>query len=190
MAKSSQQHAAENRQTIVNAASELFREQGFRATSVPEVMRAAGMTHGGFYGHFASKEALAAEAVDGAFDWLEGWVDTIARKNPDDADAAQAELVSSYLTAQHRDSAGIGCPAAALAGDVAREPAGSPVRERFSHGIETVIAQLSDAGRDEQTVLANYATMVGALLLSRATAGSPISDKLLAAARAQLSATA
>lgn len=188
MAKSSKQHAAENRQTIVDAASELFRAQGFRGTSVPELMQAANMTHGGFYGHFASKEALAGEALDGAFDWLEAWVDNFASSHTGDPKAARADLVATYLRPEHRDAPSSGCPAAALAGDVAREPARSPVRTSFGRGIEAVVAQLTGNGmeQDEGAALADYATLVGALLLARATAGRPISDKLLAAAKARL----
>lgn len=188
MAKSSKQHAAENRQIIVDAASELFRGQGFRGTSVPELMKAANMTHGGFYGHFTSKEALAAEALNGAFDWLEGWVDAIAASHPDDPKAARAELVDTYLRADHRDAPGLGCPVAALAGDVAREPIDGPVRNSFGRGIETVVAQLTGNAmeQDEQAALADYATLVGALLLARATSGRPVSDKLLTAAKARL----
>lgn len=192
MAKSSKQHAAENRQTIVDAASELFRAQGFRGTSVPEVMQAANMTHGGFYGHFTSKEALAAEALDGAFHWLEGWVDGIAAGHPDDPGAARTELVATYLRADHRDAPALGCPVAALAGDVAREPAESAVRASFGEGIEAVVAQLTGNAmqQEEQAALADYATLVGALLLARATAGRPISDKLLEAAKARLTGEA
>lgn len=192
MAKSSKQHAAENRQAIVDAASHLFRAQGFHGTSVPELMQAANMTHGGFYGHFTSKEALAAEALDGAFDWLEGWVDEIATTHAGDPRTARSELVANYLRAEHRDAPALGCPVAALAGDVAREPADSPVRTSFGQGIESVVAQMTGSGmeQDEQAALADYATLVGALLLARATAGRPISDKLLAAAKARLTGEA
>ena len=188
MAKSSKQHAAENRQAIVEAASELFRAQGFRGTSVPELMQAANLTHGGFYGHFTSKEALAAEALDGAFKWLEGWIDGIAASHPHDPNAARAELLATYLHSDHRDAPALGCPAAALAGDVAREPADSPLRNSFGRGVEAVVEQLTGSGmeQDEQAALADYATLVGALLLARATAGRPISEKLLSAATARL----
>jgi TetR/AcrR family transcriptional repressor of nem operon len=192
MAKSSKHHAAENRQAIVDAASELFRAQGFRGTSVPELMQAANMTHGGFYGHFASKEALAGEALDGAFDWLEGWVDAIATGRDGDPAAARADLVATYLKPEHRDAPALGCPVAALAGDVAREPIDSPLRTSFGRGIEAVVAQLTGNGmeQDEQAALADYATLVGALLLARATAGRPISDKLLTAAKVRLTGAA
>lgn len=189
MAKSSKQHAAENRQAIVDAASSLFRGQGFRGTSVPEVMQAAHLTHGGFYGHFASKEALAAEALDNAFSWLEGWIADIAAAHPDSPAAASADLVETYLREDHRDVPALGCPVAALVGDVAREPADGPIRQSFGKGIEAVVAQLVGDGMsaNEQTALANYATLVGALLMARATTGRPVSEKLLAAAKARLS---
>lgn len=188
MPKSSKQQAADNRQSIVAAASELFRGQGFRSTSVPELMQAAGLTHGGFYGHFASKEALGAEAIDSAFDWLHQWITKIETENPTGPRAAAADLVSTYLDDAHRDAPTKGCPVAALANDIAREPADSPLRDSFGRGIEAVVSQLIESGmaRDEQQALANYATLVGALVLSRATAGRPISEKFLAASKAAL----
>jgi len=96
--------------------------------------------------------------------------------------------VDTYLRADHRDAPSLGCPVAALAGDVAREPIDSPVRNSFGRGIETVVAQLTGNAmeQDEQAALADYATLVGALLLARATSGRPVSDKLLTAAKARL----
>jgi TetR/AcrR family transcriptional repressor of nem operon len=186
MAKSSKSQAAENRHTVVDAASRLFRAQGFRATSVPEIMRAADLTHGGFYGHFASKEALAAEALDAAFASL-----AAARAQTaltPEGEAIHPAWVDSYLTAEHRDAPGPGCPVAALAGDVAREATDSPVRESFARGVEQVVAQLvaQNPEHDPEAALADYATLIGSLLLARATAGRPLSDAFLAAGQARI----
>ena len=188
MPKSSKQQAAENRQSIVAAASELFRGQGFRSTSVPELMQAAGMTHGGFYGHFASKEALGAEAIDSAFNWLHDWIAEFDAEGQTGPRAAAEAMVSTYLDDRHRDMPTLGCPVAALANDIAREPADSPLRDHFGRGVEAVVNQLLETGmaRDEQTVLTDYATLMGALVLARATAGRPISEKFLNAARNSL----
>lgn len=188
MAKSSKSQAAENRHTVVDAASKLFRAQGFRGTSVPEIMRAADMTHGGFYGHFASKEALAAEALDTAFTNLAGSLDRIVPEHPHAADATHPAWVDNYLTAAHRDAPGLGCPVAALAGDVARETADSPVRASFARGVEGAVAQLIEQNptHNQAQALADYATLIGTLMLARATAGRPISEEFLAAGQARI----
>src|SRR5262249_51463948 len=157
---------------VLAAASELFRAQGFEAVSVADVMKAAGMTHGGFYNHFESKEALAAEAPG------EAWA---AMAAPPARAAGGAELLAGYLCAQARPAPGKACPAAALAGDVRRQPA--PVRRAFADGLEAMIAsleaQLPGEGPDRRRRAVALATrMIGALLLSRAVPeGEALADE-------------
>jgi TetR/AcrR family transcriptional repressor of nem operon len=120
----------------------------------------------------------------------ERWHRRVAGK-PDDP-ARRAALVDKFLTAQSLKDVGMGCPTVALATDVAREPAAAPIRAAYLDGLETLVQILADveAGPDaaarRSAALADYATMAGALLLARATAGAPLAAELLAAARARL----
>ncbi len=172
----SKAQAGENRNRMVSAASELFRAHGFESVSVADVMRAAGFTHGGFYNHFDSKEALAAEAV------AQAWAAMAAHR----AGAAQlSELLSSYLSQASRDAPGKACPAAALAGDVRRQPDG--VRRAFIEGLQDMIGELQAqlAGDPElcrRRAVALATRMIGALILSRAAPdGSALAQELLSA---------
>ena len=98
MPRVSRKQADLNREIIVEAATRLFRERGLHGISVVDVMAAAGLTHGGFYGHFESKEALAQEASGRAFDQsAERWQERIAA-HVDDNDAARRALIEPYLS--------------------------------------------------------------------------------------------
>ncbi|HWS36955.1 MAG TPA: helix-turn-helix domain-containing protein [Actinoplanes sp.] len=187
MGRVSQAQAAQNRERIVAVAARLFRERGIGGVSVADVMAEAGLTHGGFYKHFASKDALVAEAVTAAF---------TGRPAPDPG---------TYLSAEHRDDPGGGCPTAGFGGDIAKNLGGPATRAAYAQGVEAFARLLTThpgAGADAGTTqpgtahpeagtepdLAALSTMVGALLLSRATAGTDLSDRILAAARAALTA--
>jgi len=191
MPRVSQQQTDQNRIAIENASSRLFRERGLNGVSVAEVMAAAGLTHGGFYGHFSSKDGLAAVACAKAFQQSGTRWDQRFTELPDRGDRRRA-YVEGYLAAATRDRPGTSCTAAALAGDVARADAGAPVRAAYLDGVKAMAARLAslqpDAGspQAEQRALAELATLVGALLLSRATKGDPLSDALLASARDRL----
>jgi TetR/AcrR family transcriptional regulator, transcriptional repressor for nem operon len=191
MPRVSKQQSLSNRATITQAAARLFREHGIQGISVSDLMGAAGLTHGGFYGHFESKDALAVEACRLAFEnsagrWKKRLLDFPAPA------AAKAALVESYLSSKSRDSPGTCCPASSLAGDVARERSASPVRAEFTSGVETlveILGSLQHTGNpagDRHAALADLATMVGAQLLARATSGLKISDEFLHAARKRL----
>ena len=97
--KVSREQVAENRKRILDAAARLFRERGFESVTVAEVMSAAGLTHGGFYGHFDSKEALIDAAMAHRPSWQQGWV---TLESPE-------RYADSYLSRQHRDGVGSGC---------------------------------------------------------------------------------
>ncbi|SOY63271.1 TetR/AcrR family transcriptional regulator [Cupriavidus taiwanensis] len=192
MARASREQTDKNREAIEQAASRLFRERGLNGVSVAELMAGAGLTHGGFYGHFASKDALAAQACKRAFEESTArWERRLARAG-DDRSAMLANLVEPYLTAAHCANPGVGCAAAALAVDVAREPAGKPVRQAYADGLRTMIDDMArtvasdDPQQRHQQALVRMATLVGALTLARATEGDPLSDEILDAARAHL----
>jgi TetR/AcrR family transcriptional repressor of nem operon len=192
MPRVSRQQADQNRTAITEVSARLFREHGVDNVSVADLMAAAGFTHGGFYGHFASKEELAGEACRWAFGRsVERWKKRIAGKgNP----AARAALTDGYLSSQSRSGPDGSCPASTLASDVARKSADAPIRAAYAAGLEdllTILASLQDTGAtrsDREAALADFATMVGGLMLAKATQGQPLSDEILAAARRRLNA--
>jgi TetR/AcrR family transcriptional repressor of nem operon len=193
MPRVSRKQADLNREIIVEAATRLFRERGLHGISVIDVMAAAGLTHGGFYGHFDSKEALAQEASGRAFEQsAERWKAWIAAT--EDKNAARQALIEPYLSAASRDNPGDSCPVAAFAGDMCHEAADSGLRQTFMQGLHSLLATLAplmdtgDDARDRQQALVQYSLMVGALTLARATRGEPLSDEILQAAQRFLKA--
>lgn len=192
MPRVSQQQTDQNRIAIENASATLFREHGLNGVSVADLMSAAGLTHGGFYGHFSSKDGLAAVACTRAFEGAAARWDRRFESLPD-ATARRAAYVDGYLAATSRDRPGSGCAVAALAGDVAREAADKPVRSAYLHGVKAMQARLAAlqapgvaADAAQRQALVDMATLVGALLLSRATRGDAISDAILASAHEAL----
>lgn len=190
--KVSKAQAAENREGIVDAAARLYREKGLDGVGVAEITRDAGLTHGGLYRHFESKDALAREACLRAFEWTITPLDGLESAEANGAPATRLRaLVHGYLSAAHRDHPGEGCPAAALAADAAR--AGPEMSEVFAQGVERNIQRFmsvlqgDDAAKRNQTIV-TLSSMVGALVLARATAaGNPaLSEEILATMREQL----
>ncbi|MEU8006495.1 TetR/AcrR family transcriptional regulator [Catellatospora sp. NPDC049111] len=193
MAKSSRAEAMRHREDVVNAASRLLRERGPAGLSVQDLMAAAGLTHGGFYKHFSSKDQLMGIAATSAFGEILTLMVAIRAEAPDVAQARSA-LLSRYLSVESRDAPGEGCANAALASDAARSAPDSPLRESYVAGVAQTIGQLAayqDApGRDPQearrAAITDFAAMVGALVLSRATSGSDLSDEILQVVRQAL----
>ena len=191
MPRVSRAEAETHREQITDASSRLFKERGINGVSVADLMGAAGLTHGGFYGHFESKDALAGVAVAHAFGQsAERWRKRVAAEAG--APAGRATLIDKFLAHKSLKDVGMGCPSVSMATDVAREPAAAPIRAAFVDGLEGLVQILAgvEAGPDavarRSAALADYATMAGALLLARATEGSPLAAELLAAARARL----
>ena len=182
-----------HRRTVLHAASRMVRERGVDGVTVPEVMATAGLTHGGFYRHFASKDALVAQACAAAFDQRLAGMDD-ALETADNAEAARrAWLEDYYLSPGHRDTPENGCATAALAGDVARAPDGAALRDAYLEGLRNTIEKMGrlgnrpeDAEAREQEILVELATAVGALVLSRAIAGDDLSERLLDTVRRRL----
>ncbi|AYF49182.1 TetR/AcrR family transcriptional regulator [Pseudomonas sp. 13B_2.1_Bac1] len=183
MPRVSRKQAELNREIIVEAATHLFRERGLHGITLSDVMAAAGLTHGGFYGHFASKEALATEACQQAFEHANlGWQEKI--RTSEDRQAARQAVLAPYLSAAHRDNPGDGCPISAFTPDMCHEPADTALQHTFIDGVEKsleIFAQLQD--EDRQAMLAKYAMMIGAVTLARATRGNQLSDEFLEAVR-------
>ncbi|WP_224785674.1 TetR/AcrR family transcriptional regulator [Microbacterium caowuchunii] len=169
---------------MVRATSRLLRERGAEGVSVQEAMSAAGLTHGGFYKHFASKDELVASAAGAAFADIEARLDRIAAETPEGA-SARTRVIDDYLTVDHRDRIAEGCANTALAADAAR--AGDPaLRDAYLAGLRRTVEQLAsleDGAHTHERALQDLVVLVGGLTLARATAGDPVSEELLAAAR-------
>ncbi len=175
--KVSREQAAKNRAHVVEVAGTEFRRHGFDGIGVADLMQAAGLTHGGFYNNFASKDALAAEAVTRVF----AETTERLREHALAADDPYAAMVRFYLSPKHRDSVEAGCAIAALSQDAAR---GSPaLRGAFEAGIGAYLDLIVEAtGLSRPQAMAAYATMVGALTLSRTVTDPALSADILAAA--------
>ncbi|WP_019745978.1 TetR/AcrR family transcriptional regulator [Rhodococcus erythropolis] len=182
MGRVSQQQAEENRRRVVETAARLFREKGTHL-SVADLMKASGLTHGGFYKQFASKDALIDEATTHAFAELAQLHAAGLERHAGQRDEARQALIDNYLSVEHRDNPADGCPAAALAADMAREPADSEARRVYVEGVGDFAKALAD---EEHDGLVRLSTMIGALVLSRATKGSFLSEEVLVAAREEL----
>ena len=162
----------------------VMRERGISGVGVDALTEAAGMTHGSLYSHFGSKERLVEEAVGYA----------IAAKGQELPDVfALSDYVSEYLSAAHRDMPGNGCPMAALCCEMPRQRRG--VRERFTAGVRSMVAQLSgrmDTGlkqrQREEKALATVASLIGAIVLARAVNDPELSDDILRATKNRLDA--
>ncbi len=188
MPRVSRQQTERNREIILQVATRLFRERGLKGLSVAEVMSAAGLTHGGFYGHFESKEALAAQACQQAFaQSVQRWAERIAPTR--DRKGARQALVENYLADSNRDLPGEGCPTVGFSGDVCREPADSPLRLAYREGVGALlddyegVMEQPQADERRKAALIEFTLMVGAITLARATEGDPLSDEILQAAR-------
>jgi TetR/AcrR family transcriptional repressor of nem operon len=190
MPRASKLQAQSHRRAITDASARLMREHGIDAVSVADLMGAAGLTHGGFYGHFESKQQLAAEACKHAFtESAARWKSRIAAQP--DRDTALRALTESYLSTRSRDNPGSSCPTAALVCDVARAPIDAPVRTAFLAGTQQLLELLAslqpgDSQWARRKALAQFSTLVGAVLLARAAAGGELSDEILRAARDEL----
>jgi TetR/AcrR family transcriptional regulator, transcriptional repressor for nem operon len=184
--KVSREQARKNRAHVVEVASTQFRQHGFDGIGIADLMKAAGLTHGGFYANFASKDDLAAEAAAHALAETTARLDEATAAAPDRLGA----IVDLYLSEQHRDGLGGGCVLASLAPDAAR--GSEKLRQTFEAGVESHLDLLTplmtgttEAERRE-AAMATLATLVGALVLSRTVASPELSRTLLSAAAAEL----
>ena len=187
--KVTREQAAQNRERIVEAAAQLFRERGFEGIGVADLMKEAGLTHGGFYGHFASKDDLIAEASVRALTRSLALLSDVGERASDDALSAVA---GAYLARSHRDNPGAGCLLAALGPDVSRQ--GPAVRRAATDHLRSafdLLAKLvrgtSKAAR-RQKAISTYATLVGAMVLARAVDDRALSQEILDAGRASVKA--
>ena len=181
----SREHKQETHDRIVKKASVRLREKGAHGIGVADLMKEAGLTHGGFYAHFDSREALVIEAFAYAMDRaMEHW-----RKQSDQVapEKQLTQIVETYLSALHRDNPGHGCSIPALGAEIARE---SPkARKAFAGKLDEMIEMLADnipnvprkAARKQ--AIATLATMAGTMLLARIAGSSELSDEVLKAGK-------
>jgi TetR/AcrR family transcriptional repressor of nem operon len=181
----SKNHKLETHARIVKKASVRLRERGAHGIGVADLMKDAGLTHGGFYAHFASREALVIEAFADAMDRSTDRWRKLAEQTP--PDRRLATIVDSYLTPAHRDDLGHGCTIPALSGEIARE---SPkTRKAFAAKLEQMIEMLAQQTPDvprktaRKQAMASLATMMGTLVLARVAGSGEFSDDILGAGR-------
>lgn len=175
---------AETRQRIMDAAGRLFRRDGIDGVGVDAVMRQAGLTHGGFYGHFPSKEALAAEVcADTLGHSAARWEAARARHGPEQA---LARIVESYLSDAHLQQSERGCIVPTLGAELARRPGSRPALTDAVKGMVETLARCLPRRRARERALAGLSCMVGAVVLARLSSDPALSAEILAAARGVL----
>jgi TetR/AcrR family transcriptional repressor of nem operon len=186
--KASRKKMAEHREKILLSAARRFRERGFAGIGVAELMKEAGLTHGGFYGHFESKEELIALASQRALDDTAGqWEKVIATAQDDPLEA----LAKYYLSTHHRERPGSGCLLAALGSDVSRQP--SSLKAVVTSGLRRCLRLLESAvpGKTEDTrrrrAIAALASMVGGMVLARSVSDPALSREILRSVAESLS---
>jgi len=185
--KTSREQVARNRERILEAASEGFRKHGFDGLKVADLMKQAGLTHGGFYGYFDSKDDLAAAACEVA---LKNQGDRLKAAKDGVAAVELPAYFARYLSRANRDAPESACLFPALSAEVARQ--GAPVRAVFTAGLKDyleALAAISDREAEPgatQNAMVILSTLVGAMLLARAVDDEAFSDQLLDAAKSAL----
>lgn len=177
--KTSRAQVEQNRQLILKAASELFRLKGFDGVKVAEVMQAAGLTHGGFYNYFASKEALIAETCA---EWVKERTQSLEEKRAQNPASEAEAYVTRYLSKRYRDHPDMACLYPALCADIARQP--DSVRSAFTgefKGYLDVLEKLfgGSGGEVPKTAILQLSTLIGAMTLARAVDDEALSDAIL-----------
>lgn len=178
-------HKAETHARIVRNAAVQLREKGARGVGVADLMKDVGLTHGGFYAHFSSRDDLVNEAIAAAMDQnVAQWAETIGNKSEEERFAT---FVDGYLSTKHRDKLGEGCAFAALANDVSRESA--KTRRIFLNKLDGLVSMLAagdgrrPTAQARQRAISTFATMMGTLLLARVAGNGALSQEILEAGK-------
>jgi TetR/AcrR family transcriptional repressor of nem operon len=182
------EHKQKTRAMVLQAAAKAIRADGPDRVGVAGVMAEAGLTHGGFYAHFKSKDELVAAAIGQMFE------DARARMDHETTGRGPAEglagYIDFYLSKKHRDARGFGCPMAALASDMPR--LADPARQQFADGVQRSTARLAEKlsllghAVAEAEARSMIAELIGALSLARIEPDAKRSDAILVASRDQL----
>lgn len=179
------EHKAQTRERVLKEAASAIRSEGVDRIGIAQVMARAGLTHGGFYAHFTSKDDLVTQAIDYMFE--DRYAAFFANLGNADPRAALARFVDHYLSMRHRDAPGGGCPVPVLAGQVPLLP--EPARARFRLALDRLkggvasLLERMDAPEVEITAAAAIAEMVGAVAIARVESDDVIAERLLHAAR-------
>ena len=200
MPRLTQEQKKLNHDKIIEAAGRGFRTHGVNGIGIADLMKAADMTHGGFYNHFGSKDDLALEVLRQGFDRSLAALADIREEHPRSARAALDHMFDTYLAARHRDQPEVGCASAALVTDAGRD--GVAAQSEYQHGLDGFFAAITDmvlenarqSGADlsaeqaREQAIALFSQMVGALVLSRAVVKSSPdrADEILTANVARL----
>lgn len=180
MARHTGERKAETRRRIIATASERFKTDGIDGSGIATLMSDAGLTNGAFYAHFASKDDLVAHAVA---DQLRGQQDVLS--SLPSGRAALKDYIREYLSAQHRDDPGTGCPNAALLDEIGR--CSAAVRDSYTEGMTSIVDVIaahlspSDPSAARSTALGLFTILVATMQLARAVSDPALSDDILAA---------
>jgi len=174
---------AESRERILEVTAQQIRQAGLDSVSIAEIMKAANLTHGGFYGHFSSRAALIEAALERALDRGEAKFVAATAARPGRTVKA---IVNSYLSPAHRDDLREGCAIAALSGDVGRAQ-DDEIRTQMAEQLERTFADMAKAmgggAKADAAAVTAWCAMVGAINLSRVFRGTPRSDQILRTVR-------
>lgn len=179
----SQAEKAESRERILEVAARQIRQGGLDSVSIAEIMKAANLTHGGFYGHFPSRAALIAAAVERALD--RGEASFVASQTAS-APVTVKSIVNRYLAPAHRDDTRDGCAIAALSGDVGRaedDEVRALMARRVEQSFEDMAKAMGGGAKAEAAAVTAWCAMAGAISLSRVLRGTRRSDEILRTVR-------
>ena len=184
----SQTEKANSHKRIVESASVRFRQHGIDGVGVADLMKGVGMTHGGFYRHFASRDDLVAEAVECAFEEGRGVLARVASSEQPPGEAF-CKLVDGYLNKSHRDELATSCALTTLSGDVARS--GPSSRSAYARQVEAYLDRISSllatekSGKKRADAIGALSLLVGALSMARAVSDGELSEEILRSAAEQ-----
>ena len=174
---------AKTHKRIVSIAAKRFREDGLAGVGIAELMKEAGLTVGGFYKHFKSRDALVAEALSSALEMWKGQVEAAAAGGPP---VTYESLVDDYLSEAHRNHPGVGCPVGALAGEIARSDnrTRAVVTRQIQDNIELLTTLIRDTNEKRKSVarsraVLTYCALVGAISMARAVSDDQLSREIL-----------
>ncbi|MEV7394303.1 MULTISPECIES: TetR/AcrR family transcriptional regulator [unclassified Streptomyces] len=179
----SQAEKAATHERVLRIASRKIREDGMSRPGVAEIMQEAGLTHGGFYKHFASREDLIAQAATAALTEGSAEIEDLAGKSEQDR---RTGLIDTYLSKEHRDSPGVGCALVTLGAAAGRGE--QSLKEAYEKRVRGYLTRFGGDGSEEDRAEAmlTLSALVGATLLSRAVADPALADELLETVAQQL----
>ncbi|MCP1650160.1 MULTISPECIES: TetR/AcrR family transcriptional regulator [Pseudomonas aeruginosa group] len=177
----SEDHKAQTRERIINEAAQRFRSEGVDATGLQTLMKALGLTHGGFYAHFKSKDELVEIALQQAAEQLRPIVDQQFAK-----DDPLPGFIDQYLSTGHRNTPGKGCPLPTISAELGARGHASATTDAIVQARIEAIEQALPSEHAEDESVALLATLIGALVLSRSVADTELAERILESTRRHL----